>query len=289
MDFKAELDVYPLKTLRNLATVNPFYSNQIAMASPYDLHSARQSDHDIYEMIFTFPPVMWLITFLTLITFYAILKYGQWKISDKKDSDAGWVVFTYFIGVGDMNADSNFLKILLFNMTVFSFFLFQWLTGNMRTNLVSVSETVVVRSYQEILDRKVQPVWVSGRSANDIFEGAPDGSIEKEIWDWGQRKGNYLLERTAADGLKLLDAFMKLSNVLIVEDYLSGLIVNIFCKFATDPNFAATEIIKILMTPDKDKIRMTGFVYNPLIAPQLKRDFLKDKYIYEYLMSFSHV
>lgn len=53
----------------------------------------------------------------------------------------------------------------------------------MSTDLVVIEIPQVIRTYQDFLDRNAKIIFMEGWDENNFFEHAPEGSLEKQLWD----------------------------------------------------------------------------------------------------------
>lgn len=84
--------------------------------------------------------------------------------------------------------DNPFNKMITVSATLFLFFFGNYLMNFMSADLVVFSKPEVIIGYQDVLDRvasgrKMSVILVPGLPETLKYQEAPEGSIEKQMWD----------------------------------------------------------------------------------------------------------
>jgi hypothetical protein len=74
-------------------------------------------------------------------------------------------------------------KYLYLLMTLLAFFTTFFLTSMIKTEMVALEPPPTIESYDDIIEKDIIPKWIDEAGEHGLFKQAPNGSIEKKIWD----------------------------------------------------------------------------------------------------------
>lgn len=280
---------YPLKDVR-FGHSNPIVELKTVIFSAYDKRVTSLFNHDIIEMIDTFPPLMWLSITFCLVIFWFTLRFALKNVYGQKKTEAGWIVLTFFIGQDYLDEKTFFLQYLSILMSFFSFFLMSWLTNSMSTDMVTSADPLIVTNYQDILDQDRECYWMAGYEwTTEPFKNAAEGSIESKLWDKSSRnsqKGRFV-PRDTLKGLEYLTAAIERGNVLMGTALEIEVVSNYACSLMRDPEIPLfNPDYNILQSEDPNgQVGSWSLVSNwrldPVISSLLKND--------EYIITWVHI
>jgi hypothetical protein len=76
-----------------------------------------------------------------------------------------------------------------FLMTLLGFFTGYFLTSMIKTDMLLIDPPESYKSYQDLLDHDVPPLWFQEAGSHGSFQVANNGSLEKKIWDRAVERG----------------------------------------------------------------------------------------------------
>ena len=106
-----------------------------------------------------------------------------------------------------------------------------------RTDLVTIHETVIIESYQQILaDHRLKPKWMSQESEYQVFEEAKQGSVKHKLWLRSQPDPKVTLMKDNS----MIDLLTKLheSAVVVIGNYVTMRILkDVMCPIARSSDY----------------------------------------------------
>ena len=199
--------LYPLET-DYFKYTSMLPSEVVSMISGYN-KTTESIDRDLVELLATFSPLQWLSVGVVLMIFSLVLYCGRKHVYKVKRPESIWIVSMFFLDQDYLKEVTFFLKILSIVMSLFSFIMLQLLQCSASTDLVKMKEPIAVKSFKDILSRDdVQVFWLRGMNSIKPFKFAPDGSIEKRIWD----QKSYPDERNLVDFKDLKQIFNRVTE-----------------------------------------------------------------------------
>ena len=111
-----------------------------------------------------------------------------------------WIVSMFSLEQDYLKETNRFLYVFSATITFFWFFIMQYLTNMMSTELVVVKDPKAILSYQDIIESEnSRPIFPKSWLDHEEFELALEGTIERTVWKTG-------MSRVNEDRDKLFDA-----------------------------------------------------------------------------------
>lgn len=138
--------------------------------------------------------LLWVATMvLSIIALFAKESLNSWagRMKHRKNMHKPRIErITYEILVhahrfGEISKSTGlFRKILFSTLSLFSLLVIFYLCIYVNTELVVIPAPKTIRSYEEMLQAGCAAYFISGSDIYRSFESAPNGSIEKSLWDY---------------------------------------------------------------------------------------------------------
>ena len=267
---------YPMKT-QDFGYTQPIQSDRPHIGSCYN-KTTTQIDLDILDMIHTFNKYDWMCVAGVLIVFFLLFKFAQKKVYGVKEPQALWVVTMFFIDQDYIHEVTHFLKVFSCVMSFFSFFVLNWLEGNMSTDLVSVSDPKAVLNYKQMIDYDVQPLFMKGHPEIDAFHFARDGTVESAVWKHASKNGaDFWIRPDPSGAAENLLRYIR-QKIAIISRYANVLAGSYFlCSQVRDPEgFFFHPDTNGLISKDEASIEIIStLVYNTNVSLFIKEDLNK--------------
>lgn len=153
--------IYPLNTTdESIIYTKPLSETTMTILSFYNLTNADAAEEqDIAFMFSTIPPMLWLWIFLSYLTFIAVFKLGHWLLDCERRSDSIWTITCAFLNEDNFPENHKYIALLSVVMATGLFFAMNFLGSLTTTDLVSVDSPILVKSYQDIIDREISVFW----------------------------------------------------------------------------------------------------------------------------------
>jgi len=205
----------PLPKDSNLDILGVIGESRMEFRTGYTV-SNQTNDGDLISSVFGFSLLEWiLILMFGLILTIFIVNYYRVIIMFKKKRKPWSMVFkcfSHFISKDFVEFKAtkypNFIGIILFTLTIFSYLCILFFTSLITTDLVSVSKPYVPYSYQDLIDNKSGIIIFSDEGTKLFFKSYPGSkefnfysSIEREKRHFKDYKEEYWKEnrRTEPD------------------------------------------------------------------------------------------
>ena len=239
---------YPLETEDFLYTTLG-RGDIISMVSGYN-KTTESMDRDLIELLATFSPIQWLYVWAVLTVFSVILFLARKHVYGHKRPESIWIVSMFYLDQDYLDEVTFFLKILSIAMSFFSFFTMQYMQNSANTDLVTKKDPIAVKSFQDILERpNVKVFWFTGSLKQ--FKFAPEGSIERKLWDRkSDPSGSHLIDATA--GGSYLD---QMTEILWT---LKGVVINNKVQLRWATSFACKSLRERLGDLDINVLKVFG-------------------------------
>lgn len=191
---KQEADIcgmvkYPVEDIK-FKYAAPVKQDQFMMVSAYNI-SDEPKDMDIMMMFGGFDWKMWMAVMAGLTLFLGTLIAGRWFIEKKRGIlICMWIIFTFMM---DKDVDAHdvhqFFQITSTTLSLFCFFITEWLLGNVSTDLVVIDDPPVLESYGDVIARDdVITSWYRDTDWEyQAFEDSAEGSIDWEMMQHTKR------------------------------------------------------------------------------------------------------
>jgi len=196
----------PLPPEANLDIFGVLGSTRIEFRTGYTINN-RLKDGDLIDCIYGFTLIQWIMILFSLlflssiiILFYILVLKGN------KISQVIFNCFSHFMSKNfiefESRSYSNFIGIILLNLTLFSYFSIVLFSSLIQTELVSVSKPYVPYSYQDLLENTSSLIVFTEEGSRLLFSKSHSGSkenifynsIEMRLWkhhreEWFKENG----------------------------------------------------------------------------------------------------
>ena len=168
-----------------------FSVGRILIGSLYNI-TTEQHDGDVMDIFRTFSFLEWFYVLSILFLFYVALKISKLTSNPTAQQPGGpcWIVTTFVLDQDNLNDDIRWnAKIISFMLSVFTFFVVNWLLNTTNTDLKTVDDPRCILNYDDIMRHNALPVWSSSSRTIDMFKMAPEGTVQKDLWKYAIKKG----------------------------------------------------------------------------------------------------
>ena len=235
-------------------------------------------DQDIISML-SFSPEDWLSILAVWILIYLLYRFAMKKVYGIRNHDALWVVSMFFIDQDNIREITTFLQILTTCMSLFAFFVLNYLTNAVGSDLVSVDDPRSLEKYEDIMKHDVQPIFLKGHPAVDIFRHAAEGSIQKEVWNHAIKKtgNNCVLKPNMNKITELITDFLSQKLVLLANWGATVAGAQFICSQirAEGSEFYHPELHLLMASDSRTDDGIVSMIYNPNLDPEIIRSLHK--------------
>lgn len=172
----------------------PFYDEYLQFVCSYN-YTEHSKANDMLDSYLEFHWHYYVSVLLTLVLFmvtWSVSRVIQTRISRRiREELRGYHFPGYWIVTSALlekrqypNVSSTSLNLILFCLTLFCFLTVRCFMMNMvRTDLVTIQQPQVVRTYQDVFDRDdLKLLFIDGSQENVFFKDAKEGTREAKIW-----------------------------------------------------------------------------------------------------------
>lgn len=145
---------------------------------------------------------VWLLCFLTLVLGSVVLKLtshldkrskknlsllGRVELNDKRCNM--WHVFVHMIASGSLVDNSGLpRKTLFFSLSIFAILVLFYFRSIIKTEIVVTVEPFVLRTYSDLLQRRVGLSFLNTSDAYLWFKLAKNGTLQQQVWQMSQEQ-----------------------------------------------------------------------------------------------------
>lgn len=177
--------IYPLNTTdESIIYSKPTSETTMTILSFYNLTNVDDAkEQDITFMFSTVPPILWLGVFLSYLTFIAVFKFGHWLLDSERRSDSIWTITCAFLNEDSFPENHKYIALLSVVMATGVFFSMNFLGSLTTTDLVSIDSPILIKSYQNIIDRGISVFWNPLYAEQNIQMNYYDkDSLHYKVW-----------------------------------------------------------------------------------------------------------
>lgn len=183
---KGDLDLvampvyYPLYDPDGNFTYSPAMSGDtMTMCSGYNV-SRDSHEGNIFSMIFSVSSNLWLSYLATFLIFTVLISYGMATLG--KPFSSIWKMVS--ASLEHYNFDSRFWFVRTASMAtiICASFILTYIKNSFRTELVSIDEPIVIKTYGDIINRNITSALSPVFPDYEKFENAPDGTDERALF-----------------------------------------------------------------------------------------------------------
>ena len=158
-----------------------------------------------------------------------------------------------------------FLRILAFLMSRFSFFIINYMTSSVNSDLSTVDDPKSIKSLENVLEYDVQPKFVKGLPDADKFMYAAKGSMEDQIWNHAIKNGGdaHWLTPSFDSIVAVMSGFIKQKFVLITNKTGAKSLAQFACSMMRDEeniDLYHPELYALLVN-NEYKVTTTSIIY----------------------------
>ena len=148
---------------------------------------------DVMENIGSFNLNLWILFFLFLLIFMVLIFLHHRSHRDPRHSTLGhglWTVIIYCLEKDSMHEVNHLSKLIAFLLCLFIFLMWTTFKNLMSTELITVKEPFVARSYDDITNQEGhEPVWLKTLNQYHLFKDSDDGTPAKNLWQKAETIG----------------------------------------------------------------------------------------------------
>lgn len=142
---------------------------------------------DILFMFNTIPISLWLLLLLSYFAFICVFDYGKRIVDRKSKLDAMWTTTCSFLHQKEFPSNRRYLVVLSLFTCIGIFFALSYITNNVSTDLVVLKEPIVIKNYDDIIERDVTVITSRKAPETESLINAPPGSklwkmFQKVVW-----------------------------------------------------------------------------------------------------------
>lgn len=158
----------------------PFSDEPITISSFYNV-STDKHEGNLFSMFTAVPLELWIGYLAAFFIFVSVTYLGSYIV--KQPYDCLWNTICAFLDQDNYPVKSNFIAIFSIVVMVSTFFLLSYLTNSMGTDLVTVDTAIAIKSYKDILDRKIRILMIDATFEYMFLKTAKKGTLEHELFN----------------------------------------------------------------------------------------------------------
>lgn len=153
------------------------------------------------EAFLAFKPSVWALCVATMLTsiiaLFAKQSLDAWvsrmrsreNMDETRIGQVTYEIIVHMLQYGEISYSTGlFGKLLYSTLSLFALLVIFYLCSYVNTELVVTPAPKTIRSYQEMLKAGCAAYFISGSDIYRSFKSAPNGSIEKTLWDYSVAK-----------------------------------------------------------------------------------------------------
>lgn len=197
------------------------------------------------------------------------VKYKLDKLSASKSEKYSpfWLIFRAILDEDNFPLHDAFHKIFAISAVTYLFFLFNYMTNSISTDLVVSKDPKVIASYQDIIDNDCKILWTTNLAEYSLFQNSHENSIERKLWNrriFLQLKGNFFNMDQASEYSK---GFLYQTTVGILRDSLIRWLVALGSMIAKEAGYDFGGIKALLSIDPISKSYGRAFIFGHSIDP----------------------
>lgn len=192
------------------------------------------------------------------------------------------MVTSAFLFEDNFPEDVPFNKIITVTATTFLFFFGNYLLNTMSSDLVVFDEPEVIIGFQGILERKasgreIKVLLFPGLSETHVFQDAPEGTIEHELWKLNEQIS--VKDSVTDTFIKLLDPLLHQRVVPIFRESVTRALSALFYLHLESIQPELAQNLSGLLSGPEDSTQrfVSAFIVRKSMDP-----FVKSKLFYRY-------
>ena len=175
---------YPIKDYNKVNPVQVIYEGPLSILSVYKVDDKEPIEYAdlLVNSLKSFDMAIWSVFIFTFFVFAGLLV--PWKLLKRtKGYSCPFETFCHMIGQESTNFEDRSGRLISFTMTVGCFFILEFYSNLMSTDLVVVNKPHVMNNYRDIIDAEDMTVAFFALTYDAIeFEETEKGTIQEEFW-----------------------------------------------------------------------------------------------------------
>ena len=295
---------YPIKAA-DLCQGDIILDSRLQFMTAYSPRDSHESETVKIESCFnSFDSLLWLMCAFVVLFICALC---QMRLSLRKEmivlpeerrlvsriesryyTNFLYQVLTHMTKYGSMSCYSGCFNKVVFTTLSFACFMLLFYFGSMmKTELVVVKPPDVVRSYRDLLEKKIGISFLLATDSYLQFKFAPESSDEKRLWDMTRAKLNeseMLFSAESGRIASVLQPLFKRELSFFSESTWMPSPMKELCSIAFDqvkidraiesfnmPRIKAKSLFPFISEDEKSQELLKAFVFNRLLSPPVKR------------------
>lgn len=183
-DFTFSSALHPL-VAKNLKQMPVYIADHLYMFSRYVVSDTTWAADFMGAFVTVFKFEIWIYVALFTLIFWALVKFHVrfFAHSTNVRDDSLYEVLTHLFQVETIDYEGLAMSVISFVVTLLSFYVINYLTNSMSTDIVVVNEPRIIRTYDDVLAiPKVEILFAQSGDMYDRFEKAPPHTVEGKMW-----------------------------------------------------------------------------------------------------------
>ena len=197
---------------------------------------------EVAQSLDSFKSFSFAVWFMCLVTFCSLsllLKVKNYLVNQRRNQYNLLCTGTHMMRLNAMSDVGLIRKIIFLCASLYSLVVVHYFCTLIKTELVTTRDPVVFRSYQDIIDRRVQPVFAEGMSFDVFFSSEDAPQFRRSLWKYATthfRLEDLYVEMNPVQFFISALAILMETNVVIVDSLVMPVIPASGCPLvARDP------------------------------------------------------